>query len=209
MTTAPSRAAPSRPSERTRLGPEERRAQLVALGVATLADRPLDALTVSGLARDAGISRGLVFHYFGSADGLHRAVLEKARDAMLHATEPSSDLGPRERLRDTLRRTVGFVRDHGGTFASLVRGPASMDAEARAVVDQVRASQAHRVVDVFVESGVPDSARLRRTARAWIAFAEETLVGVALDPRLATDDLVDDLVGSAEAVVAALQPAGA
>ena len=35
---------------RTRLSPEQRRAQLIALGVAFLADRPLDDLTIEELS---------------------------------------------------------------------------------------------------------------------------------------------------------------
>lgn len=192
------------PGERTRLDAEERRAQLVALAVGSLADTPLDALTIPALARRAGVSRGLLFHYFGSHDGLHRIVLETARDAMLHATEPAPELAPRDRLRDTLSRTVAFVRDHGGTFASLVRGPASTDPDAREIIDQARRAQADRVVAVFVEQGVADTDDLHRAARAWIAFVEELLVGVARGEEPAGDPLVDYLVRSAEAVVAAL-----
>lgn len=195
--------------ERRRLDAEERRAQLVALAVASLADRPLAELTIPALARQAGVSRTLLFHYFGSHDGLHRLVLETARDAMLHATEPARELAPRARLRDTLERTVGFVRDHGGTFASLVRGVASTDPEAREIIDQARQAQADRVVAVFVELGVAGSPELRRVARAWIAFVEEQLVGVARGEVSADEGLVDYLVRSAEAVVAALQPRGA
>lgn len=196
------------PGERTRLDAEERRAQLVALAVASLAERPLADLTIPGLARQAGVSRTLLFHYFGSHDGLHRIVLETARDAMLHATEPDHALPPRARLHDTLRRTVGFVHDHGGTFASLVRGVASTDPDARAIIDQARQAQADRVVAVFVEQGVADTVQLHRAARAWIAFVEEQLVGVARGESPGDTGLVDYLVRSAEAVVAALDPVG-
>lgn len=194
------------PGERTRLDAEERRAQLVALAVASLTERPLADLTIPGLARQAGVSRALLFHYFGSHDGLHRTVLETARDAMLHATEPARELPPRARLRDTLRRTVGFVNDHGGTFASLVRGVASTDPEAREIIDQARQEQADRVVAVFVEQGIADTAQLRRAARAWIAFVEEQLVAVARGETTGDDELVDYLVRSAEAVIAVLDP---
>ena len=76
---------------RTRLTPDERRAQLVALGVAFLADNPLDELSIEDLSARAGVSRGLLFHYFGSKQGLHREVVRTARDSMLHATEPVAD----------------------------------------------------------------------------------------------------------------------
>ncbi|KRC49505.1 TetR family transcriptional regulator [Leifsonia sp. Root227] len=189
---------------RTRLTPEERRAQLVALGVAFLVDNPLDALTIEGLSAKAGVSRALLFHYFGTKQGLHREVVRTARDSMLHATQPQSDLPPLDRLHDTLSRIVQFVRDHRGTFYSLVRGVASGDTEVREVVEEARAEQAERVIAVFIELGVPDTELLRIALRSWVAFAEEALVRSALGTDLASDEVVAFLERSVRAVVAAL-----
>ncbi|WP_025158504.1 TetR/AcrR family transcriptional regulator [Leifsonia aquatica] len=189
---------------RTRLTPDERRAQLVALGVALLAERPLDDLTIDTLSEKAGVSRGLLFHYFGSKQGLHREVVRTARDSMLHATEPLAELPPLDRLRDTLARIVRFVREHHGTFYSLVRGVASGDSEVRAVVEEAREEQAGRVVAAFLELGVTDTPMLRIALRSWVAFAEEALVETALVPELSADDIVGFLERSARGVVAAL-----
>lgn len=161
---------------RTRLSPEDRRAQLIALGVESLVEHPLHELSIESLARQAGVSRALLFHYFGSKQGLHRAVVEVARDSMLHATEPASGRDPFDRLHDTLTRIVRFVREHRGTFYSLVRGVASGDAEVREVVEEARVEQADRVISVFLELGLPDTPLLRVVLRSWVAFAEAMLV---------------------------------
>jgi len=189
---------------RTRLAPDERRAQLVALGVAYLADHPLEKLTIEHLSRQAGVSRALLFHYFGSKQGLHREVVLTARDSMLRATEPVGGLEPLERLADTLTRIVRFVRDHRDTFYSLVRGAASGDQEVREVVEQARAAQADRVIAVFLERGVPDTPMLRIALRSWVAFAEQALVDAALTSDRPSDEVVGYLVRSAVAVVGAL-----
>ena len=190
---------------RTRLSPDERRGQLVALGVAFLADNPLDELSIEDLSARAGVSRGLLFHYFGSKQGLHREVVRTARDSMLHATEPVADLPPLERLRDTLARIVAFVREHRGTFYSLVRGVASGDEEVRSVVEEARGEQAERVTAVFLELGVPDGPLLRIALRSWIAFAEEALVESALGTDLPDERIVDFLERSARGVVDAVR----
>ena len=190
---------------RTRLTPDERRGQLVALGVAFLADNPLDELSIEDLSARAGVSRGLLFHYFGSKQGLHREVVRTARDSMLHATEPVADLPPLERLRDTLARIVAFVREHRGTFYSLVRGVASGDEEVRSVVEEARGEQAERVTAVFLELGVPDGPLLRIALRSWIAFAEEALVESALGTDLPDERIVDFLERSARGVVDAVR----
>ena len=192
---------------RTRLTPEQRRAQLVSLGVAALVDRPLEALTIEYLSEQAGVSRGLLFYYFGSKHGLHREVVRTARDSMLHATEPSHDLPPLDRLRDTLTRIVKFVRDHRETFFSLVRGAASGNAEVREVVEQARASQAERVIAVFLELGIADSELLRIALRSWVAFAEEALVESALNTEMPSEEIVSFLERSVKAVAASVYPA--
>jgi AcrR family transcriptional regulator len=189
---------------RTRLTPDERRAQLVALGVAHLADHPLDALTIEELSEQAGVSRALLFHYFGSKQGLHREVVRTARDSMLHATEPIPELPPRERLHDTLTRIVGFVRDHSGTFYSLVRGVASGDQEVRVVIEEARAEQAERILAVFLELGAEDTPLLRIGLRSWIAFAEDVLVASAIGTDLPSEDIVAFLERSANGVAAAV-----
>lgn len=189
---------------RTRLTPGERRAQLVALGVAHLADHPLDSLTIEQLSAQAGVSRALLFHYFGSKQGLHRDVVRTARDSMLHATEPIRELPPRERLHDTLIRIVAFVRDHSGTFYSLVRGVASGDVEVRAVVEEARAEQAERIIAVYLELGSADVPLLRIGLRSWIAFAEDVLVASAIGTDLPSETIVRFLERSADGVVAAV-----
>lgn len=192
---------------RSRLTPEDRRTQLIVVGVNFLADHPLDALSMDELARRAGVSRALLFHYFESKQGMHRAVITAARDSLTASTAPRPELPPRERIDDTLRRFAAFVHEHRGTFLSLVRGIASGDPTVRALVDEARALNADHLQQAFSELGVPATPTVRIALRAWVAFAEEVFVS------LATDDLGNDaeLVAFLErtlgaAVTAALDP---
>lgn len=192
---------------RSRLSPEERRAQLVAIGVRFLAEHPLDELTIDELARQAGVSKALVFHYFESRQGVERAIVTTARDSLLLATEPRMDLPPRERIRDTLLRIAGFVRDHSGTFSSLVRGVASGDPAVRAIVDESRELNAMRLLEAFQELGVPDEPALRVALRAWVSFTEETLLELVVDRQTDEDAVVDFLEATLEGVVTAARAA--
>ncbi len=49
---------------RARLDVEERRKQLVALGNELFSKRTYDEVSIDELARAAGISKGLLYHYF-------------------------------------------------------------------------------------------------------------------------------------------------
>ena len=196
------------PSEpRSRLSPEERRAQLIAIGVQFLVDHPLDELTIEELATRAGVSKALIFHYFDSRQGVERAIVTTARDSLLMATEPRADLPPRERIHDTLLRIAGFVRDHSGTFSSLVRGGASGDPAVRTIGDQSRDLNAQRLLEAFQELGAPNETALRVALRAWVSFTEEALLELVVDRRVDDETVVVFLERTLDGVVAAASDA--
>jgi AcrR family transcriptional regulator len=188
---------------RSRLSPEQRRAQLVAIGVAFLAEHPLDELTIDELAARAGVSRALIFHYFDSRQGVERAIVTTARDSLLLASEPRAELAPRERVHDTLLRIAGFVREHSGTFSSLIRGVASGAPEVRAIVDESRELNAQRLLEAFTELGNADTPALRVALRAWVAFTEDTLLELIVDRRADDEAVVEFLEQTLDGVVAA------
>jgi AcrR family transcriptional regulator len=175
----------------------------VALGVATLANRPLSEVTVEEIAAEADVSTGLVYYYFGSKNGLHHEIVLRARDSMLHASEPRPDLPPLDRLHDTLERLVTYVREHGPTFYSLVRGAAAGDQEVRELIESARREQTERTVAAVTEMGAEDTPMLRMALRSWVALAEQALVDGGLDTDIPAADLIAYLESSMFGVVSA------
>ena len=80
--------------KRTRLDPAQRRAQLIDLGARMLAERPLEQISVEDIADQAGVSRGLLFHYFASKSEFHLAIVRHSSEQMLQRTEPSESDDP-------------------------------------------------------------------------------------------------------------------
>jgi TetR/AcrR family transcriptional regulator, transcriptional repressor of bet genes len=77
----------------TRLTSEERRAQLIDVGLACLARGGIQEFTVDKICAAAGVSRGLILHHFGSMGGLLAAVYAH----IYRETTPEvSDLNPPE-----------------------------------------------------------------------------------------------------------------
>lgn len=66
-------ADPSRP-RRTRLDPEVRRQQIIDAAAAVLAERDPSDVTFEQIAERAGVSRALVYNYFGDKSGVIAAV---------------------------------------------------------------------------------------------------------------------------------------
>jgi AcrR family transcriptional regulator len=103
------------------MDPDSRREQLLELGVRLLSSRSLDELSIETLAEEAGISRGLLYHYFGNKLDFHRAVVRKAADDLIRVTAPVQDGEPLERLAKSLDAYVGYVVANYAGYVSLVR----------------------------------------------------------------------------------------
>jgi AcrR family transcriptional regulator len=165
-------------SPRTRLDPQERRAQLVELGLQMLSSRPLDKVAIDDIAAEAGISRGLLFHYFPTKRDYHIAVAQAAAQEMLDRTDPPAELPPAERLRTAVAAFVDHVTENRDAYVAFIRGSAGGDPELIEIYERTRAAFTDRVIGGLGELGMPlpPPARLRAVARGWVALAEEITV---------------------------------
>jgi AcrR family transcriptional regulator len=163
-------------AKRVRLAPEARRAQLIALGVEMLATRRLDELSVEDIAHSAGISRGLLFHYFASKQEFHLEVARAAAAEMIRRTVPDPALAPVDALRGALAAFIDYVDENPDNYKSLVRGAASGDAEMRAIFDGTRATMAQRVLDTVGSLGLATSDKTSLAIHGWVAYVEECVI---------------------------------
>ena len=104
-------------TSRVRMTPEDRRRQLVGIGLRKFVERPVQELSLDEVAAEAGVSRGLLFHYFPTKTDYHRAVVEAARRRVGAQRLPRRRRGRRGR-RAPGRRTLPRP---GGPAARVVR----------------------------------------------------------------------------------------
>jgi AcrR family transcriptional regulator len=187
-------------AKRVRLSPEARRAQLIELGREMLATRRLDELSVELIAKAAGISRGLLFHYFSSKQEFHVEVARAAAAEMLRRTEPDTELSPVDALRAALKSFIGYVEENPDNYKSLVRGAASGDAEMRAIFDATRSAMAQRIIGVVAQMGLEVGPRARLAIHGWVAYVEECVVRWIDSRTVSRDQLLDMLTKSLPAV---------
>jgi AcrR family transcriptional regulator len=187
-------------AKRIRLNPEARRAQLIDLGVEMLATRRLDELSVELIAKAAGISRGLLFHYFPSKQDFHLEVARAAAAEMIRRTEPDASQTPVDALRGALTSFMDYVEENPDNYKSLVRGAASGDAAMRAIFDETRSTMAQRILDVLASMGLEVSARMRIAIAGWVAYVEECVVRWIDTRTIDRDELLELLTKSLPAV---------
>jgi AcrR family transcriptional regulator len=189
--------------KRVRLSPQARRAQLIELGVEMLATRTLDELSVEDIAQQAGISRGLLFHYFSSKQEFHIEVARAAAHELLRRTEPDPSLGPVDALRASLDAFVAYVEENPDNYTSLVRGAASGDTVMRAIFDDTRARLAGRVISIVDAMGLAMGPRAELAVHGWVAFAEACVIGWLRSRDVDREQLLDLLTKALPALVMA------
>jgi AcrR family transcriptional regulator len=196
---------------RTRLSPDQRRSQLLDLGVRLLATRSLDELSIDVLAEEAGISRGLLYHYFGSKHAFHEAVVRRAADDLIAQTAPPAEGEPLERLLTSLTAYVDYVVANHEGYLSLVKGAAGGNEKLREIYEEARSALTDRV---FREDArgviVPDTPAARLVVGGWSALTEELVLTWVADPTGVTRaELLAILTASLPALVETLpDPAG-
>lgn len=164
------------PGSRTRLDPERRRAQLVDLGRRMLSSRPLDQVAIDDIAAEAGISRGLLFHYFPTKRDFHVAVARSAaQDLLARVDAAGPDLPPAERLRAGVDAFVDHVTANRAAYVAFIRGSGGGDPELAAIHDDTRAAITERVLGGLAVPR-PAPPRVRAAVRGWVALAEEVTV---------------------------------
>jgi AcrR family transcriptional regulator len=188
-------------TKRVRLSPVARRAQLIALGVEMLARRTLDELSVEEIAAQAGISRGLLFHYFSSKQEFHVEVARAAAQQLLDRTAPDPALPPAEALRNALVAYIDYVEENPDNYKSLVRGAASGAPEMRHIFDDTRSQLGKRIIAVVGELGLALGPRAEIAVYGWVAFCEEVVIRW-LDSREFDREHLVTLLGNALPAVA-------
>ena len=154
-----------------RLDPEERRGQLIELGLRMLSSDAPDRVPVDEIAEAAGISRGLLFHYFPTKRDFYVAVAGEAAKKLLAVTEPDPQLHHMERLHASLGAYVDFVAGNEALYIALVKGASGSDKELQAISEATRAEVAERVIESL--SLADPSPALRIAVWGWVGFIEE------------------------------------
>jgi AcrR family transcriptional regulator len=192
--------------------PDDRRGQLLDLGVRLLSTRSVEELSIDVLAEEAGISRGLLYHYFGNKQEFHRAVVRKAADDLIAVTAPPQAGEPLERLGRSLEAYVDYVVANHAGYTSLVRAAAGGDEALREIYEEARGvltarifeasdGEGGRLLDVF---GVEDTPAARMMVRGWSAMAEDVVLAWVRDPQGVTKDaLLETLAAALPGVLAA------
>jgi len=171
-----------------RLDVDERRAQLVALGERLFTSAAYSELSMARIAKEAGISKALLYHYFPSKQAYFEATLQAAAEDLVARTRPDPSLPPAQQLERSLDAYLGWIGEHAEAYAKLMITAGEVP-EIRAMVEDVRGATAERLMAGVVGAGTPVPPGARTAVRGWLWFMD----GACLD-WIEHDDLTRDEV---------------
>lgn len=179
---------------RTRLPVDERRRQLIAAGLELFATRPYGDVAMADVARAAGVSHGLAFHYFGDKRGLYLEVLRVVTDQLVAATAPGPDKTPLEQLRAGLQAHIDFAASYPQGYIAFLHGGNGADADIEMIIEQARERGLRHVLQALGEED--PAARLEIALRGWQGFTEGAIVAWLRGRRLPREELLSMLSAS-------------
>ncbi len=189
------RAVRGRP-RRVRLDNDQRRAQLLGLAKSAFSDRAYDDVSIDDIAREAKISKGLLYHYFPTKRDLYVAGLREIANELVQAVlSVPANLAPIERARAGLDAYLDHITRHARAFVSLMRGGIGSDPEVADVVESVRT----QLADTFIKDHpfapvLAGNPRFETAVRGWIGFVEGATIDWCVQPKLSRTDLRELMV---------------
>ncbi len=160
---------------RRRLSTGERREQLLSVGARLFSESPYDDVWIEQVAEIAGVSRGLLYHYFPNKRDFFAAVVERESERMLRMTAAVPGVPAREQLAANLDAFLAYVEEHAHGYRAFHRADASGDQAVRKVYQRALAAQERQILVALAAD--PEFGRLseewpelRLAVRGWLAF---------------------------------------
>lgn len=169
-----------------RLTPGDRRRQILDTARQLLDVKHLGKITVEEAARLAGVSPGLVFHYFGSQIGFRRALAEEAARELLDQMKPDPALSHVEQLRSGLAQFLKWAEEHPRLYVAVA---SNGNPDAREVHEEVLDTVSAWIFGIAADIEVNVTSALGLAVSGWLAFTEKVVQGWLADPQLTRDEI--------------------
>jgi AcrR family transcriptional regulator len=151
----------------SRLDPGQRREQILDAANALFAERAYDDVSIEDIASAAGVTRGLVHHYFGGRKDVYIGLLERLGAQREQEFRAPVGRSARARVADSVSRWLDWTEANQTIWlATIAPGEDIADPDVRQVVaDLVRRAVA-RLAEFHADIA-EDSPRLRHALECW------------------------------------------
>lgn len=144
-------ATPQGPPRRRRMSRAERERQMLDVAEEVFGDRGYQATSMDEIAERCGVSKPMLYEYFGSKDGLLLACIGRSKAELFDVTQKAMAAAatPRDILWHGMRAYFSFVDSHSKSFAMLLREPLSAPPSTAEAIEATRAQQSSLIAGVL------------------------------------------------------------
>lgn len=159
-----------------RMTVDARREHLLRAGVELLRQRLPEEVSIEEIAAAAGVSKGLLYHYFPTKQAFIVAALELGQAELAEQLRPDPGLEPPARLDASLNAFLDSVEDHAVAYTTIFkRGGAHP--EVAAALNAGRDQQLQMLLDALAQLEAPAAATattpaLEAALQGWLFFCE-------------------------------------
>ncbi len=138
----------TQPAKKRRMPRADRERQMMAVAEEVFVERGYVATSMDEIAERVGVSKPMLYEYFGSKEGLLVACIRQARGELftITSTAAMSADGPEAMLRNGLTAYFRFIREHGRSWALLRNEAAVVGQSALAEIEAGRAQQSELII---------------------------------------------------------------
>jgi AcrR family transcriptional regulator len=191
----------------------EREAQMLDVAEQVFSLRGMQAATMDEIAELVGVTKPLIYDYFGSKEGLLSACITSARTQLRVATESAwQEVGADAPLEVVFRAGVRaffeFIDEHVTAFV-LIQQEGAVASQASPLIESIREQQSAATMGTFRNApalaGVPDRL-LEGYVEVIIGACERVAVWRSRRPDVSTRDATEIVVSCVWDGLAALVP---
>ncbi|QKG25511.1 TetR/AcrR family transcriptional regulator [Actinomadura verrucosospora] len=146
-----SAATPPPSPRRRRMSRAERERQMLDVAEKVFGERGYQGTSMDEIAERCGVSKPMLYEYFGSKDGLLVACVSRSKAELLDVTQKAmaGATDPQDILWRGMVAYFGFMDAHSKSFAMLLREPAAESREAVEAVEATRRQQSELIAGVL------------------------------------------------------------
>jgi AcrR family transcriptional regulator len=192
---------------RRRLSPEDRRAELLALGAEVFGKRPYDEVRIDEIAERAGVSRALMYHYFPDKRAFFAAVVKDEADRLYEITQnlPPTGLTMFEEIRIGVLGYMAYHEQNPEAAWAAYVGLGRSDPVLLGIDDEAKNRQLEHIMERISKTiaSIPDASMqpeverdLRIIINGWIASTFEICRQRIMDPTANAERLADSCAHS-------------
>jgi AcrR family transcriptional regulator len=176
----------------------ERRAQLLEVARKVFGRDGYHAVSMEAVAREAGVTKPILYDHFPSKKELYLALLDTDLEALHHNVRAALDspIGNRERIRASFQAYFDFVDEQGAGFRLLMQETVGADPAFRERVEAVRDQILREVEDLIAREsrGILDREHAETVALGLIGMVETVAQRDPGAPRPQRQAAIDTLV---------------